>query len=93
MRMPGAAEQMAQLQEQFRKLQEDDAKWRVEQAPGPETSTTEQPSELDAWVAELDSESQDFAKAQRASMGDDTLLQLRSLLKGKGKGGRPSPYS
>jgi chromosome segregation ATPase len=73
--------------------QEEDAKWRTEQAQIPETSTTEQPSELDAWVAGLDGESQEFAKAQRASMGDDNLLQLRSLLKGKGKGGRPSPYS
>jgi hypothetical protein len=93
LRMPGAAEQIAQMQEQFRKLQEEDAKWRTEQAQIPETSTTEQPSELDAWVAGLDGESQEFAKAQRASMGDDNLLQLRSLLKGKGKGGRPSPYS
>ena len=41
---------------------------------------------LDDWVAGLDGESQEFAKAQRASMGDETLLQLRSLLKGKGKG-------
>ena len=56
-------------------------------------STTEQPSELDAWVAGLAGESQEFAKAQRASMGDEAMLQLRSLLKGKGKGGRPAPYS
>ena len=48
------------------------------------TSTTEQPSELDAWVARLAGESQEFAKAQRASMGDEAMLQLISLLKGKG---------
>ena len=94
MRMPGAAEKMAQLQEQFCKLQEDDAKWRTEQqAQIPESSTAELPSDLDAWVAGLEGESQRFAKAQRDSMGDAALMQLRSLLKGKGKGGRPMPYS
>ena len=47
---------------------------------------------LDDWVAGLDGESQEFAKAQRASMGDEKLFQLRSLLKGKGKGVRQGPY-
>ena len=51
--------------------------------------TLEQP--LYEWMAGLDGENQEFAKAQRASMGDENLLQILSLLKGKGKGVRPGP--
>ena len=52
--------------------------------------TLEQP--LDEWMAGLDGENQEFAKSQRASMGDENLLQILSLLKGKGKGVRAGPY-
>ena len=89
MLMPGAMEQMSQLQEQFQKLQEAAVKWQSEQFKSPEPSVLD---ELDEWAAGLEGESLEFVKAQRASMGDEKLLQLKSLLKGKGKGARPGPY-
>jgi hypothetical protein len=89
MLMPGAMEQMSQLQEQFQKLQEAAVKWQSEQFKSPEPSVLD---ELDEWAAGLEGESQEFVKAQRASMGDEKLLQLKSLLKSKGKGARPGPY-
>jgi len=52
--------------------------------------TLEQP--LDEWMAGLDGENQEFAKSQRASMGDENLLQIMSLLKGKGRPVRAGPY-
>ena len=52
--------------------------------------TLEQP--LDEWMAGLDGENQEFAKSQRASMGDENLLQIMSLLKSKGRPVRAGPY-
>jgi hypothetical protein len=54
------------------------------------TAMLEEP--LDEWMARLDGESQEFAKAQRAIMGDENLLHVMALLTGKGKGARAGPY-
>ena len=76
--MPGAAEQMAQLQEQFQKLQETATKWRNEQANAPQPQP--QPPPPSSQTARPEVDQQAFANLlAEAGLSADSFLEMDPL--------------